>query len=99
MFQEQARQERFQVVKSLMECKHQDGTPVCMHVQKMKAYIDKLGNLGVDFPRELGIDMVLNSLSGAYKLFIVNFNMNNMDNTLMELYGRLKTAEASMGKT
>ena len=25
MFQEQARQERFQVVKSLMECKHQDG--------------------------------------------------------------------------
>ncbi|KAJ9551125.1 hypothetical protein OSB04_015170 [Centaurea solstitialis] len=99
MFQEQARQERFQVVKSLMECKHQDGTSVCTHVQKMKAYIDRLGNLGVNFPRELAIDMVLNSLSGAYKQFIVNFNMNNMDKTLMELHGMLRTAEASMGKT
>lgn len=67
MFQEQARQERFQVVKSLVECKQQDGAPVCAHVQKMKAYIDRLGNLGVDFPRELAIDMVLNSLSWAYK--------------------------------
>jgi hypothetical protein len=65
----------------------------------MKAYIDRLGNLGVNFSRELAIDMVLNSLSGAYKQFIVNFNMNNMDKTLMELHGMLKTAEASMGKT
>ena len=102
MFQEQATQERFQVVKSLMDCKHQDSTSVCTHVQKMKAYIDRLGNLGVNLPTELAIDIVLNSLSGAYKQFIVNFNMNNMNNmdkTLMELHGMLKTVEASMGKT
>ena len=64
----------------------------------MKAYIDRIGNLNVDFPNELAIDMVLNSLSGAYKQFIVNFNMNNMEKTLMELHDMLKSAEVSMGK-
>ena len=71
---------------------------MCAHVQKMKGYIDRLGNLHVDFPNELAIDMVLNSLSSAYKQFIVNFNMNSMEKTLMELHGMLKSAEVSMGK-
>ena len=98
MFQEQARQERFEIVKSLMACKQQEGASVCAHVQKMKSYIDRLGNLGVELPKELTIDMVLNSLSSSYSQFIMNFNMNNLDKTLMELHGMLKTAEASMKK-
>lgn len=50
MFQEQARQERIEIVKSLMSCKHQDGNFMCVHAQKMKSYIDRLGNLVVEFP-------------------------------------------------
>ena len=53
------------MVRALVECKHQEGTSVCAHVQKMKGYIDRLGNINVDFPNELAIDMVLNSLIGA----------------------------------
>ena len=66
MFQEQARQERFEIVKSLMTSKLQEGSYVCAHVQKMKSYIDRLGNLGVELPKELDIDMVLNSLTSLY---------------------------------
>ncbi|KAL4582861.1 hypothetical protein LXL04_007422 [Taraxacum kok-saghyz] len=50
---EHARQERFQVVRALVECKNQEGTSVYAHVQKMKGYIDRLGNLNVAFPNEL----------------------------------------------
>lgn len=66
MVQEQARQEQFEIVKSLMACNHQGGASVCTHVQKMKSYTNKLENLGVQFPKELAIDMVLNSLSHSY---------------------------------
>ena len=87
MCQEHARQERFQVVRTLIECKHQEGTTVCAHGQKMKTYIDRLRNLNMDLLNELAIDLVLNSLSGAY-----------MENMLMELHGMLKSSEVSMGK-
>ena len=68
-------------------------------MQKIKAYIGELDNLGVDSPRELSIDMSLNSLSKVYKQFILNFNMNNMNKTFMELNGMLISAKASIGKT
>ncbi|KAL4573188.1 hypothetical protein LXL04_019986 [Taraxacum kok-saghyz] len=58
---------------------------------KMKAYIDRLGNLSINFPNELAIDMVLNSSSGAYKPFVVNFNVHNLNKTLMELHGMLRS--------
>ena len=99
MFQQQAKQERYEVVESLMKCKQSDSTPVCTHVRKMKTYIDRLDNLGVKIPKEFAIDMVLNSLNGSFKQFIVNYNMNNFEKTLMELHGMLRSAEASMGKT
>ncbi|KAJ9557164.1 hypothetical protein OSB04_011778 [Centaurea solstitialis] len=90
--------EAFDISKQLREMFQEQARQAGFQV-KIKAYIDMLGNLGVNFPREFAIDMVQNALSGGYKQFIVNFNMNNMDKTLMELHGMLRTAEASMGKT
>lgn len=66
IFQEKDCQERFG--KSLMTCKHQDGNYICVHVQKMKSYIDKLRNLGVEFPKKLSVDVVFNFLL----VFIIN---------------------------
>ena len=64
----------------------------------MKSYIDRLGNLGVELPKELTIDMVLNLLSSSYSYFIMNFNMNNLGKNLMEFHGTLKIAKVSMKK-
>lgn len=51
MYQEKARQERFEIFNFLMACKQQEEAYVCAYVQKMKLYIDKLGNLGVELPK------------------------------------------------
>lgn len=98
MFQEKARKERFEIVKSLIACKHQDGNFVCAHIQKIKSCIDRLGKLGVEFPM-LSIDMVLNSLSSLYHHFTINYNMNNLDMSLIKLHGMLEITEASLVKT
>ena len=37
------------------------------------------------------------SLTNDYKQFVVNFNINNMEKTILELHSMLKTVELSMG--
>ncbi|TLX70056.1 DDE-type integrase/transposase/recombinase [Labilibacter sediminis] len=98
MFQVQAMQEQYDVVQSLVACKQKDGAPVSPHVLKMKGYIDRLVNLGMEFPKQLGIHLVLGSLNRSFEAFVMNYNMNNMEKTLLELHGMLKTAESNMKK-
>lgn len=71
---------------------------VCAQNQKMKLYIDWLGNLGVEFPKDLAIYMVLNFHSSSYCQFVMNYNMNNLNRTIMDLHGMLKTAGACLVK-
>lgn len=52
-------------------------------------------NVGVQFLKELAISMVMNLLSSLYEELITN----NMDKTIMNLNGMLKTNETSMMKT
>ncbi|KAK9145078.1 hypothetical protein Sjap_004981 [Stephania japonica] len=42
MFQQQAKQERFEIVKNLHSCKMAEGVLVSPHVLKMNGYIDHL---------------------------------------------------------
>ncbi|KAL4383503.1 hypothetical protein GQ457_15G014780 [Hibiscus cannabinus] len=42
---------------------------------------------------ELSTDVILQSLSDSFKQFILNFNMNEIDKTLPQLLGMLRTAE------
>ncbi|KAI3684093.1 hypothetical protein L2E82_49943 [Cichorium intybus] len=42
MFQEQARQERYDTMIALLDYKQQEGTAVSAHMLKMKAYVDRL---------------------------------------------------------
>jgi len=98
MFQQQARQERFETNKALYSCKMAEGTSVSAHVMKMKGYIDHLTRLGFPIPLELATDLILNSLPKSYDQFVMNFNMNGMEKSVSELHGMLKTVEASVKK-
>ena len=80
-----SRVERYKTTQALLACKHQDGNSVCAHVLKMKSYIDKLDRMGVAFPREQTIDLVLLSLPKSYDQFIENFLMMDSDVTLIDL--------------
>ena len=75
-----------------------EGASVSPHVLKMKGYIDHLERLGFPISQELATDMILNSLPESYDQFVMNYNMNNMEKSISELHGMLKTAEQSIKK-
>ena len=64
----------------------------------MKGYIDQLERLGFPISQELATDFILNSLTSSFDSFFLNYNMNSMEKTIMELHGMLKTAESNMAK-
>ncbi|KAD6795333.1 hypothetical protein E3N88_06229 [Mikania micrantha] len=96
MFQEQARHERFETMKSLMGCQMQEGSSVSTHVLKMKSYIDQLERLGFPLSIELAGDMILNSLPKSFDHFILNYNMNGWEKSITELHKMLKTTEVNI---
>ena len=70
MFQTQARTERFNVWRSLMDCKLKEGDPLSPHVIKMIRYVQVLDRLGFPLLDELATDAVLGSLPPSYGTFI-----------------------------
>ncbi|GJR94703.1 hypothetical protein Tco_0266877 [Tanacetum coccineum] len=53
MFEEQAKQELFEIVKAFHACKLDDGQLVSSYLLKMKSYLDTLECLGYAMPNEL----------------------------------------------
>ncbi|GJT47912.1 zinc finger, CCHC-type containing protein [Tanacetum coccineum] len=54
MFEEQATQELFKIVKAFYACKQEEGQSVSSYLLKMKSYLDTLERLGYATPNELG---------------------------------------------
>ncbi|KAK9034790.1 hypothetical protein V6N11_076847 [Hibiscus sabdariffa] len=75
-----------------------EGTPVGAHVNKMMGYIQTLEKLGFALNNELVTDIILQSSSDSFKQFILNFNMNDIDKTLPQLLGMLRTAKSNLKK-
>ncbi|KAK8600795.1 hypothetical protein V6N12_050643 [Hibiscus sabdariffa] len=98
IYEAQARQERYETSKALFQCKMTEGTPVGAHVIKMMGYVQTLEKLGFPLKNELATDLILQSLPGSFKPFVLNFNMNEISKTLPQLLGRLRTAESDMKK-
>ena len=98
MFQTQARTERFNVWRSLMDCKLKEGDPLSPDVIKMMGYVQGLDQLGFPLLDELATDAVLGSLPPSYGTFISNYHMHGMDKKLTELHGMLKVAERILRK-
>ena len=65
-YHNQARQEKYEVVKSLIASKMKEVEYVSSHVQRMQRYMDRLIKLNVDFDEDLAIDIVLKSLPSCY---------------------------------
>ena len=96
MFQQQARQERYETTKGLHSFKMAEGTSVSAHVLKMKGYIEHLDRLGFPLSQELATNLILNSLPDSYGQFVMNYNMNEMDKSISELHIILKTSEQNI---
>ena len=98
IYEGQARQERYETSKALFQCKMTEGSPVAAYVIKMMGYIQSLEKLGFPLKDELATDLILQSLPNSFKPFVINFNMNEINKTLPQLLGMLRTAESDMNK-
>ncbi|KAK8564677.1 hypothetical protein V6N12_058260 [Hibiscus sabdariffa] len=98
IYEGQARQERYETSKALFQCKMSEGSSVGAHVIKMMGYIQTLEKLGFALNDELAADVILQSLPDSFNQFVLNFNMNEINKTLPQLLGMLRTAESNMKK-
>ncbi|GKE68642.1 hypothetical protein Tco_1526714 [Tanacetum coccineum] len=98
MFQQQAEQELFEIVKAFHACKQEDGQSISTYMLKMKAYLDQMERPGYLMPLVFGVNLILTSLSKEYDQFMQNYNMHGMGKTIVELHAMLKLAEKSIPK-
>jgi hypothetical protein len=69
LYQKQARTERFELTKALIECKMKEGSSISEHIVKLAGYVDRLASLEFGIPPTLGIYIVLASLPPILQWF------------------------------
>ena len=72
------------------------GASISARVLKMKGLIEHLNRLGFSLSQELATDLILNSLPESYGQLVLNFNMNEMEKSISEIYTMHKTAEQNI---
>src|SRR4051812_48625034 len=98
IFEAHAAVESYEASEKFFNCNMEEGSSVSEHVFKMSGHANKLQSLGIVIPNSLGIHRVLQSLPPSYKNFVMNYNMQNMDKTLLELFSMLKSVEVEIKK-
>ncbi|GJY30977.1 retrotransposon protein, putative, ty1-copia subclass [Tanacetum coccineum] len=98
MFQAKVSKERLDVVKSLMACKPKPGASICAFVLKMKGYFNRLESLNMVFDAELSINIIVSGMPADYNQFVLSYQMNGKETSIMELHSLLQTAEQGIKK-
>ncbi|KAK1630071.1 hypothetical protein QYE76_004386 [Lolium multiflorum] len=98
IFETHAAVECYEASKHFFSCMMEEGSSVSEHMLAMTGHAKKLGDLGIVIPNRLGINRVLQSLPPSYKNFVMNYNMQNMNKELPELFAMLKSAEIEIKK-
>ncbi|GKE99481.1 retrotransposon protein, putative, ty1-copia subclass [Tanacetum coccineum] len=99
MFQAKASKERLVVVKSCMACKSKPGAFICAFVLEMKGYFDRLESLNMVFDTNLSINIILSGLPADYNQFVLLYQMNRKETSIMKLHSLLQTAEQGIKKS
>ncbi|GJS48850.1 retrotransposon protein, putative, ty1-copia subclass [Tanacetum coccineum] len=98
MFQAKASKEHFDVVKSPMACKPKPRASICAFVLEMKGYFDRLESLNMVFDTELSINIILSGLPANYNQFVLSYQMNGKETSIMDLHSLLQTVEQGIKK-
>ncbi|KAK1654048.1 hypothetical protein QYE76_071853 [Lolium multiflorum] len=97
IFETHAAVESYEASKQFFGCMMEVGSSVSEHMFAMSGHARK--DLGIVIPNQLGIHRVLQSLPLSYKNFVMNYNMQNMNKELPELFSMLKSAEMEGANT
>nr|GEX26324.1 hypothetical protein [Tanacetum cinerariifolium] len=98
MFHAKASKEHLDVVKSLMACKPKLSASICVFVLEMKGYFDILESLNMVFDAEFSINIILSSMRADYNQFVLSYQMNRKETSIMELHSLLQTAKQGIKK-
>ncbi|GJW33498.1 hypothetical protein Tco_0053530 [Tanacetum coccineum] len=98
MFQAKESKERLDVVKSLMACKLKPGASICAFVLEVKWYFDRLESQNMVFDAELSINIILSSLPADYNQFVLSYQINGKDTSIMELHSLKERLLIPIGK-
>ncbi|GKB76822.1 retrotransposon protein, putative, ty1-copia subclass [Tanacetum coccineum] len=99
MFQAKASKERLVVVKSRMACKSKPRASICAFVLEMKGYFDRLESLNMVFDTDISINIILSDLLADYNQFVLSYQMNKKETSIMKLHSLLQTAEQGIKKS
>ena len=92
-YNEQVSIERFKVSKLLFGSKMKVGTSPVHHALKMYEHIERLDQLGYWIDLELSIDFILARLPNSFAHFVLDYEMDKIISTILELIDVLKIAE------
>nr|GEU95238.1 hypothetical protein [Tanacetum cinerariifolium] len=98
MFQAKASKERFDVEKSPMACKPKPGAFIYAFVLEMKGYFDRLESLNMVFDAKISINIILSGLPADYNQFVLSYQINRKQTSIMELYSLLQTSKQGIKK-
>lgn len=94
-YHQSVRQERYEIIVSMITTTMKDGESITAHLQQMQRYVNRLLKLNVKFDEVTAIDIILQSLPPCYNQFSMTYHMNKEEVTLSNLQGLLRTAERS----
>ncbi|KAL0283932.1 UNVERIFIED_CONTAM: hypothetical protein Sradi_7213000, partial [Sesamum radiatum] len=90
---------KYFAIKPVFSTKMIEGSSVQEYGVKMLSIVEKLKDLKALLAKEMYIDMILQSFPPSFDSFIVNYNMNGLDNDLHELINMLVQYEAAIEKS
>ena len=94
LYEEQSRTTRYEISKWLFRARMTEGTFMQMHVLKIIDLITRLGQLGFAMDDELSQNLILQSLPDSFSQFVINYHINKLNISLLELLNMLKIAES-----
>ncbi|KAL0463158.1 UNVERIFIED_CONTAM: hypothetical protein Slati_0203400 [Sesamum latifolium] len=89
---------RYAATKAFFGTKMAEGSSVQSHGVKILFLVEKLEDLKAGLENDTYIDVILQSLPSSYDLFIVNYNMNELENFIHELINMLVQYEETTHK-
>ncbi|KAL0285090.1 UNVERIFIED_CONTAM: hypothetical protein Sangu_2794500 [Sesamum angustifolium] len=91
---------RYTVTKAFVSARMIEESSVREHGVMMLSHVEKLKDLQADFSKEEAyVDVILQSLPPSFDQFIINYNMNGLENNLHELINMLVQDEAMIEKS
>ena len=76
----------------------EENSSISEHLLRMSGYYNHMTQLSCKVDEDSVIDRVLQSLPPCYKGFVMNYNMQGMQKTILELFAMLKSAEVEIKK-